>query len=106
MSDPTVLWSSPVWLEDATLSTSGWRSRGPGARAPSSSSHLRPWATTLRVPTADGAVWLKAAAPRTRFEIALYGLLAREVPEHVLVPLAVDVARGWVLLPDGGARLG
>jgi hypothetical protein len=28
------------------------------------------------------------------------------VPEHVLVPLAVDVARGWVLLPDGGTRLG
>jgi hypothetical protein len=29
--------------------------------------------------------------------------LARQVPEHVHVPMAVDVARNWVLLPDGGA---
>jgi hypothetical protein len=37
-----------------------------------------------------------------RFEAALYEVLAVRVPEHVLVPLAVDAERGWVLLPDGG----
>ena len=100
-------WASPAWLEEATdwideqLAVAGTRRTGPVAQP-----HLRPWATVLRVPTSDGRVWLKAAAPRTSHEIALYELLAREVPEHVLVPLAVDVARGWVLLPDGGTRLG
>ncbi len=100
-------WASPAWLEEATdwiderLAIAGTRRTGPVEQP-----HLRPWATALRVPASGGTVWLKAAAPRTSYEIALYELLAREVPDHVLVPLAVDVARGWVLLPDGGTRLG
>ena len=107
MTEQTVLWASPAWLEEATdwideqLATAGSRRTGPVEQP-----HLRPWATALRVPTTGGTVWLKAAAPSTSFEIALYELLAREVPEHVLVPLAVDAGRDWVLLPDGGTRLG
>jgi hypothetical protein len=107
VSDQTVAWSSPDWLAEATdwiderLAVNGARRTGPVEQP-----HLRPWATVLRVPTTGGPVWLKAAAPRTSSEVALYELLAREVPEHVLVPLAVDVARGWLLLPDGGTRLG
>ena len=66
----------------------------------------RPWATVLRVPTADGPVWMKAARSGTAFEAPLYELLAREVPERVLTPLAVDVERSWLLLPDGGPSLG
>ena len=68
--------------------------------------HLRPWATVLRASTTDGTVWLKAASPGTAFEVALYELLARTVPDHVLTPIASDTARGWVLLPDGGPPLG
>jgi Phosphotransferase enzyme family len=67
---------------------------------------LRPWATVLRVPTADGPVWMKAAARSTAFEVPLYRLLARIVPERVLTPIAVDVERSWLLLPDGGPSLG
>jgi hypothetical protein len=67
--------------------------------------HLWPWATVLRVPTDGGPVWLKACAPGTAFEAGLYEVLARVVPGKVLVPLAVDAARGWVLLPDGGPTL-
>jgi hypothetical protein len=107
VTEQTVLWASPAWLEEATgwidkrLAIAGSRRTGPVEQP-----HLRPWATALRVPTTGGTVWLKAAAPSTSFEIALYELLAREVPEHVLVPLAVDAGRDWVLLPDGGSRLG
>ena len=68
--------------------------------------HLRPWATVLRAPTTGGPVWLKAAGPGTAFEAALYELLVRAVPEHVLIPIATDPARGWILLPDGGPTLG
>jgi hypothetical protein len=66
----------------------------------------RPWATVLRAPTADGPVWMKVAGPGTAFEVPLYALLARVAPAHVLVPIAVDVERAWLLLPDGGPSLG
>ncbi|CUW25822.1 phosphotransferase [Streptomyces reticuli] len=48
------------------------------------------------------AVWFKATPAASAFEGPLTAALARWVPEHVLRPLAVDAARGWVLLPDGG----
>jgi hypothetical protein len=66
----------------------------------------RPWATVLRAPTAGGPVWMKAASASTAFEVPLYALLARVVPEDVLVPIALDVERAWLLLPDGGPSLG
>jgi hypothetical protein len=67
---------------------------------------VRPWATVWRAPTADGPVWMKAARSGTAFEVPLYALLAREVPDRVLTPIAVDVERSWLLLPDGGPSLG
>jgi hypothetical protein len=66
----------------------------------------RPWATVLRAPTADGPVWMKLAGRGTGFEVPLYRLLARVVPEDVLVPIAIDEQRAWLLLPDGGPSLG
>jgi Phosphotransferase enzyme family len=67
---------------------------------------VRPWATVLKIPTSGGAVWLKAAGLTTAFEVGLYDLLQRVAPEYVLNPIAVDLDRGWVLLPDGGPSLG
>jgi hypothetical protein len=66
----------------------------------------RPWSTVLVAPTADGPVWMKVAGAGTAFEVPLYGLLARVVPDDVLVPIALDVERSWLLLPDGGTPLG
>lgn len=56
--------------------------------------------------TTDGPVWLKAPGPGTVFEVALYGLLEKVAPAGIPRPIAVDTARGWVLLPDGGPTLG
>lgn len=67
---------------------------------------VRPWATVLRAPTDRGPVWMKAAGPGTAFEVGLYDLLEQVAPEHVLDPIATDVERGWIVLPDGGAALG
>lgn len=69
------------------------------------SARERPWSTVLRLPTADGPVWLKATAPAVRAEVGLYGVLAGRAPDAVLVPIARDVERGWLLLPDGGPTL-
>ena len=60
----------------------------------------------LRAPTSGGVVWLKAAGRDTAFEAELYELLQRLAPERVLTPLAVDVERAWILLPDAGRSLG
>ena len=65
---------------------------------------LRPWSVIIRV-EADRPVWFKANPPGSRFEAALTQALSRWTPGHVLTPYAVDVERGWSLLPDGGALL-
>jgi hypothetical protein len=101
------LWSSDAWRQEA-LAWLDEHLAGDGTRRVGevTQPHLRPWATVLRAPTTRGVVWLKAAGPETAFEVELYGLLERVVPERVLVPIARDPGRGWIVLPDGGARLG
>jgi hypothetical protein len=66
---------------------------------------VRSWGTVLTAPTTRGPVWFKAPAKELTFEVALYGLLGRVAPGRVLTPIAADVARGWLLLPDGGPTL-
>ncbi len=91
--------AATVWL-DAQLASAGIRRTGPVEQP-----HLRPWATVLTAPTTAGPVWLKATGPGTAFEAGLSELLGRVVPNCVLAPLAVDLSRGWLLLPDGGPPL-
>ena len=101
------LWSSAAWREQAE----GWIDRrlaeaGLERTGAVEQPRVRPWATVLRAPTTGGDVWMKAAGPATAFEVGLYALLAREAPDVVLDPLALDAPRGWMLLPDGGPSLG
>jgi Phosphotransferase enzyme family len=103
----TEVWGSAAWREQAV----SWLDEQLAGVAIERTGeveqpHLRPWATALRAPTTDGTVWLKAAGPGTAFEVGLYELLERVAPEHVLTPIAIDVGRGWIVLPDGGRPLG
>ena len=66
----------------------------------------RPWSSVGRIATDQGTLWLKTTAATTAFEAGIYALLSRITPAHVLTPVAVDVAHGWLLLPDGGPTLG
>ncbi|WP_440098654.1 phosphotransferase [Streptosporangium sp. H16] len=103
----TALWSSAAWRQgavswlDERLAAAGTERTGKVTQP-----HLRPWGTVLRAPTTRGPVWLKAPGPDTAFEVALYRLLLRVAPERIPPPIAVDVERGWLLLPDGGTPLG
>jgi hypothetical protein len=103
----TEVWSSASWRGaavpwlDEHLAAAGIERIGEVEQP-----HLRPWATVLKVPTSVGPVWLKATAPATASEVWLYDLLQRVSPDHALKPIAADLDRGWVLLPDGGASLG
>lgn len=92
--------SAVSWLDDR-LSVAGVERVGDVEQP-----HLRPWATALKAPTTRGWVWLKAAGPSTAFEAGLYEMLEQEVPDRVLTPIAIDVGRGWIVLPDGGPTLG
>lgn len=67
---------------------------------------IKPWAAVFRKPDPQGDWWLKAPGPGTAFEAGLYRLLHEVAPEWALAPLALEVAKGWMLLPDGGKPLG
>lgn len=62
----------------------------------------RVWATTTRIPTADGPVWFKASARSHGFETELVASLARCKPDLLPRVLACDPARGWLLTADAG----
>ncbi|SBT49414.1 phosphotransferase [Micromonospora auratinigra] len=87
-----------AWVTDA-LGRHGRRTTGP-VRA-----RVRPWSVVWRVPTDADPYWFKANNPGTRYEAVLLAELSRLVPDAVPDPVAVDVARGWSLLPDGGPTL-
>lgn len=66
---------------------------------------VTPWSTALRIETDGGVVWLKAAGTGTRYEAGLLRALHAYGAPHLLTPIALDVDRGWMLLPDGGPTL-
>ncbi len=100
-------WSSDAWRDSMLAWVNDHLARTSLHRAGEAEQfRLRPWGTVYRIPTTQQPVWFKAPAPATVFEVGLYGLLAREAPSLVLDPIAVDLDRGWLLLPDGGPTLG
>ncbi len=67
--------------------------------------HVRPWSTVLVVPVVGGRVYFKATASSLRHEPALTAALSGWRPDCMPEVLACDVARGWMLLADGGDTL-
>lgn len=100
-------WTSDEWLTEArTWLDEQLAAAGTPRVGELTQPRVRAWGTVLRADTPAGPVWLKAPGPETVFEVPLYRLLATVAPKWVLDPIAVDVDRGWVLLPDGGPTLG
>lgn len=99
-------WDQPAWKAEV----SAWITRqlsehGYMQTAALESIHARVWSTVLRVPTDRGLLFFKAGGPTQAFEPALLQLLNEQRPQDVLPLVAVDVERGWTLLPDGGKTL-
>lgn len=65
--------------------------------------HVRPWATALRIPTARGTVWFKAARPAFAHEARVLELLQPLAP-GLLPDVIASTADGWLLLADAGER--
>jgi hypothetical protein len=102
----TLVWTEPAWLEEAH----GWihsqlARRRLAVEGEIEQPHVRPWATTLRAATREGAVWFKASIPALSHEAALIQLLAARRPDDVPRLLARHHEHGWMLQADGGTRL-
>ena len=68
--------------------------------------HERPWATVLRVPAGDTAVWFKACGPVAAFEPRLTAQLSARWPDVIPEVIAHDEERAWLLLAHGGTPVG
>jgi hypothetical protein len=68
--------------------------------------HKRPWGSVWRAPAPGGLAWVKVCAPAQAFEPRLTAALASRWPGLLPEVLAHDGQRGWLLLADGGKRLG
>jgi hypothetical protein len=66
---------------------------------------IRFWAAVWCYPTDHGLYWFKENNPGQSFEAALVDAMARELPQHVIAPLAIERTRGWFLTADQGATL-
>jgi hypothetical protein len=67
--------------------------------------HDRPWAKVARIPTDDGATFVKTMTPVLGHEIPVTALLARIAPSLVTALIAHDVERRFLLMEDAGERL-
>ncbi len=99
-------WLDPAWHAEVRL----WieqrlAEHGMAITSSVTQPHIRPWSTALAIPTTAGQVWFKAAGPGTRHEVPLVDAMVRWRIPGVLEPLALQLDRGWMLLPDGGTRL-
>ena len=72
---------------------------------PIEAQRVRPWATVLRVPTAEGTLFFKEPAPEVAHEARLIEVLARRRPEIVTEVLFSD-DEGRMLMRDAGEELG
>jgi hypothetical protein len=108
MPDPaeTLVWTQPGWLGPAHAWIAlSLENLGIPASGPIEQVHARPWSTVLRTPTAGGFVFFKASIPLLVREPALTQMLYSRRPDCTLPVLAADLARGWMLVPDGGPLL-
>ncbi|MGZ0149559.1 hypothetical protein ACXJJ3_21015 [Kribbella sp. WER1] len=65
----------------------------------------RLWSVVRCYPTDEGLVWFKENNLGHRFEAGLVAAMAEVASEYVIVPLAVDRERSWLLTDDQGPTL-
>lgn len=105
MAPPTGL-SPRVVAEAHDWTREACRALGIAITAPIERLHLRPWSTVFRVPTSDGAVYVKCCGPTQAHEPRLTALLHHELPGLVTEVLALHPTQPWMLVAEGGKKLG
>jgi hypothetical protein len=99
-------WEEDGWLDESTAWIQAQLdSVGVTRTGEIEEHHVRPWSIVLRVPTADGGLYFKAATPAQGHEAAVTDKLAQWFPDDIPRVLAADHGRSWLLMTDGGQRL-
>lgn len=106
MTEIQLPWKQAGWFEEVSRwITEQLSARGAAVNGPIEQPYLRPWSTVLRAPTDRGAFYFKAAFPVLAHEPGLAEALAGWRPDVMQTVLAVDTARGWMLMPDESPAL-
>ena len=66
---------------------------------------IRLWSTQIAVPTDQGKLYFKAVNPGQQAEVAVTAAAAKLVPDQLVMPLAIEPQRGWMVSPDYGETL-
>ena len=103
---PQLIWLDPAWQKDAH----NWiRSQAEHSSIQLTSEieqpHVYHWSTVMRVSSNEGTLFFKATASEIIQEIALTQKLAEWYPDDMPELVAVDTARGWMLMRNGGEPL-
>jgi len=99
-------WQSEHWqAESRAWIFAQLAERGAKVQGELDAFHIRDWSIAIRVPTDQGIFYFKAGAESQAHEAALLKALCGLVPEAIICPVALNLDRGWMLLPDGGSRL-
>ncbi|MBM3124505.1 MAG: hypothetical protein FJZ87_05445 [Chloroflexi bacterium] len=106
MRESKLRWKDPDWQKQAHEWILAEAARG-GIRISGAieQPHTLPWSTVMRVQTTEGVLFFKATAEETIYEIRLTEQLAGWFPDCMPDLVAVDIARGWMLMRDGGEQL-
>ena len=105
-SQPQLRWHDPIWQKDAQAWIhSEAKHQSIDIIGEIEQPHMYPWSTVMRILTNDGTLFFKATATETIYETALTQKLAGWFPDCMPELMAVDTARGWMLMRDGGEQL-
>jgi len=106
MTESKLQWQDPDWLKQAYEWIQAETARQSiHITGEIEQPHMYPWSTVLRVLSNEGTLFFKATAQETVYESALTKMLAGWYPDCMPELLAVDTARGWMLMRDGGEQL-
>jgi hypothetical protein len=101
-------WSKPGWFAGASTWIAD-QMEADGRPMIGAPRHHQLWdlSVVLRASSAEGDVFFKCSAEAFRHEAVLTRALAERMPELLPEVIAVDAARGWMLMRDlGGVELG
>lgn len=96
-------WTSLEWAE----TVDGWvvdrlAERGVAVVGAPVTYRARFWSVVRCYPTDAGLVWFKETNPGHRFEARLTQTVSALAPDQVVVPIATERSRGWLLTHDHG----
>lgn len=94
-----MVWQQKAWLAEVEQ----WLKEKVAVVGKIEQIHASPWATVLRVPTAQRDLYFKAST--IKWETAVTATLARLQPYHLPQIIAANTQRNWLLMADGGSRI-